>query len=200
MTPLLRRIFSEKRPVLLAIGIAIVANVVLYALVVYPLGVRSAGAADRAATAANARQTAERELQVARSLITGKALADEELNAFYKKVLPANQTAARRLTYEPVVEIAERNNVEYVRRVYQREDEERNAELRRLTNTELRRLTTQAVFQGAYEDIRAFIYELETAAEFVIVDDVTVIEANESEPVTLTINLSTYFRANADGA
>lgn len=200
MTPLLKRIFSEKRPIVLPLGIAIVANMLLYALVVYPLGVKSAGAADRAAAAADARQSAERELQVARALITGKALADEELNAFYRKVLPANQNAAQRMTYVPVVEIAERNNVKYVRRVYEDVVEEGNADLRRLAKSELRRLTTRVVLQGAYEEIRAFIYELETAPEFIIIDEVTLMEANENEPVTLTINLSTYFRVKADGA
>ncbi len=96
--------------------IAIVANVLLYALVVYPLAVRSAGAADRAAAAAQQRIAAERELQVARGLIAGKAQAEEELNAFYKKVLPANVSTARSLTYVPVIEIARRNDVNYVSR------------------------------------------------------------------------------------
>src|SRR5687768_6267576 len=114
MTPILRRVFAEKRRIVLPLGIAIVANILLYALVVYPLRVRSAGAADRAAVAADERQAADRDLQVARALIAGKAQAEEELNAFYRKVLPANVFAAQRMTYLPVVNIAQRNNVNYV--------------------------------------------------------------------------------------
>jgi hypothetical protein len=192
MNPLLKRIFAEKRSVVLPIGIAIVANILLFLLVVRPLALKSAGAADRAAGAATSRQAAEQELQVARGLITGKARADEELSAFYTKVLPANLTAAQRLTYLPVVDIAERNNVTYVGRSYEEEEADRDSEFRRLN--------ARVVLQGDYEDIRAFIYELETAPQFVIIDDVTLMEADENEPVSLTITLSTYFRARGNGA
>jgi hypothetical protein len=169
----------------------------LYVLVVYPLSLRSAGAADRASGAARQRQAAEKELQVARSLVTGKAQAEEELNAFYKKVLPSSVSAARRLTYVPVVEIARRNDVNYVNRVYEDPDEQ-NAEDSRKVGAALMRLTTRVVLQGDYESIRAFIYELEQAPEFVVIDQVTLLEADSAEPVTLTITLSTYYReANA---
>ena len=197
MTPFAQRIFAEKRRPLLFIGVAIVANLLLYVLVVYPLALRSAGAADRASGAARQRQAAERELQVARSLVTGKTQAEEELSAFYKKVLPSSVSAARSLTYVPVVEIARRNDVSYVNRVYEDPDE-LNAEDSRKVGAALMRLTTRVVLQGDYESIRAFIYELEQAPEFVVIDQVTLLEADAAEPVTLTITLSTYYReANA---
>jgi len=192
MNPLLKRIFAEKRSVVIPIGIAIVANILLFLLVVRPLAVKSAGAADRAAAAATSRQAAEQELQVARGLITGKARADEELSAFYNKVLPANLTAAQRLTYLPVVDIAERNNVNYVGRSYEEEEADRDSEFRRLN--------VRVALRGDYEDIRAFIYELERAPEFVVIDEVTLLEADEDEPVRLTVSLSTYYRVKADGA
>jgi hypothetical protein len=54
------------------------------------------------------------------------------------------------------------------------------------------------VLQGDYESIRAFIYELEQAPQFVVIDQVTLLEAEEGEPVTLTVTLSTFYReANA---
>jgi hypothetical protein len=166
---------------------------------VYPLRVRSAGAADRAAAAAGERQAADRDLQVARALISGKAKAEEELDAFYKRVLPANVFAAQRMTYVPVVDIARRNNVDYVNRVYE-DPEELRTEENRMLGVALMRLTTRVVLQGDYEDIRAFIYELERAPEFVVIDEVTLLEADEDEPVRLTVSLSTYYRVKADGA
>jgi hypothetical protein len=193
MTPFAQRIFVEKRRPLFLLGAAIVANLLLYGLVVYPLARRSAGAADRASGAARQRQASERELQVSRSLVTGKAQAEEELNAFYKKVLPSSVSAARSLTYVPVVEIARRNDVDYVNRVYEDPDE-LNAEDSRKVGASLMRLTTRVVLQGDYESIRAFIYELEQAPEFVVIDQVTLLEAEAGEPVTLTISLSTYYR------
>jgi hypothetical protein len=199
MTPILRRIVTEKRRVVVPIAIAIVANLLLYALVVYPLRAKSAGAADRAAAALQAREAADKDLQMARALIAGKARAEEELNAFYQKVLPPSLSAAQRLTYVPVVEIASRNNVNYVNRVYD-DPEPLKAEGNRSIDTALTRLTTRVVLQGDYEDIRAFIHELERAPEFVIIDDVTLLEADENEPVTLTVHLSTYYRVPPNGA
>ena len=48
--PLLQRVAAEKRAIVLPLALALVANILAYAFVVYPLGVKSAGAADRAAT------------------------------------------------------------------------------------------------------------------------------------------------------
>ena len=197
MTLLARRIFAEKRRLIVPLAIAIVANVLFYVLVVYPLAVRSAGAADRAAAAAQQRVAAERELRVARGLITGKAQAEEELDAFYKKVLPANVSAARNLTYVPVIAIARRNDVNYVSRAYE-DPEELHPEDNKRLGVSLKRLTTRVVLQGDYESIRSFIYELEQAPQFVVIDQVTLLEAEEGTPVTLTVTLSTFFReANA---
>jgi len=197
VTVLARRIFAEKRRLIVPLAIAIVANVLFYVLVVYPLAVRSAGAADRAAAAAQQHLAAERELRVARGLITGKAQAEEELDAFYKKVLPANVSAARNLTYVPVIAIARRNDVNYVSRAYDDPEELHPEDSRRL-GVSLKRLTTRVVLQGDYESIRSFIYELEQAPQFVVIDQVTLLEAEEGTPVTLTVTLSTFFReANA---
>ena len=55
-------------------------------------------------------------------------------------------------------------------------------------------MTIRMVLQGDYENIRQFIYELESAPEFVIIDDVTLAESSADEPLTLTIDLSTYYR------
>jgi hypothetical protein len=49
---LLQRILREKRPIIVPLAIALLANIAAYVLVVRPLGVRSANAADRARAAA----------------------------------------------------------------------------------------------------------------------------------------------------
>jgi hypothetical protein len=56
------------------------------------------------------------------------------------------------------------------------------------------------VLQCQYESFRDFIFQLESAPEFVIIDDVTLSESNANEPLTLTIELSTYFRLRPNGA
>lgn len=189
---LLSRVLREKRTLIMPLAVALLVNALLYVFVVRPLAARSAGAADRATAAATALRVAEREQTVARDLVSGKARADEELNAFYQKVLPADLTAARRMTYASLPALAKRTNVRYETRRFETPDPEKDARLGRL---EIR-----MVLQGEYENLRRFIYELERAPEFVIIDDVTLTEGNEGEALTLRIDLSTYYSLHAHGA
>src|SRR5262249_36295319 len=106
-----KRIYREKRAFIIPLALGVVANAAGYALWVYPLGVKSAGAADRAAAAAQALQAADREYETARALVAGKSRAEQELSTFYDKVLPADMPSARQLTYAPLLAIARKANV-----------------------------------------------------------------------------------------
>jgi Tfp pilus assembly protein PilO len=186
MTPLIRRIIVEKRAVVLPLVIALAANVLAYILVVRPLEVKSAGAADRARQSAVALAAAEKDLAAARALVSGKSEADQELSSFYQKVLPADLTTARRLTYASLPELARKTGVRYEARSASNEETERDAKLGHMK--------IKMVLQGDYRNIRQFIYELESAANFLIIDDLTILERTAGEEQTLTINMSTYFR------
>ena len=192
MNELIRRVLAEKRSLVLTLVVALVANIAAYGLVVRPRGIRAAGAADRAAAAAAAVRAAELELAAARALVEGKRRADEELNAFYQRVLPADLSAARRMTYASLPALARRTNVRYEQR--RSGVEASNDEAR------LGRFTIRMVLQGEYESLRDFIFQLESAPEFLIIDDVTLTESGANEPLTLTIDLSTYFRLRPHGA
>jgi len=191
-TDLLRRVIDERRAIVLPLVFALVANILAFGLVVRPRGIKSAGAADRAAAAAAALKAAEQELSSARALVAGKVKAEEELDAFYKKVLPADLVAARRMTYSSLPALARKTNVKYEQRRLSLEDVEKDALLGHLT--------IRMGLSCDYESFRAFIYQLETAQEFVIIDDVTLTEASQNEPLALIVNLSTYFRLRPDGA
>ena len=110
---LLQRVLREKRSIIVPLFIALLANVAAYALVVRPLGVRSATAADRAQAARASLAAAEGDLEAARALVAGKTLAEQELSTFYDKVLPADMSAARRMTYASLPALARRANVKY---------------------------------------------------------------------------------------
>ena len=88
--PLWKRILAEKRALVVPLVLGVVGNLVAYGLWVYPLGVKSAGAADRAAAATRSLQVAERELAAARELVAGKSRADQELSTFFDQMLPAD--------------------------------------------------------------------------------------------------------------
>jgi hypothetical protein len=48
--------------------------------------------------------------------------------------------------------------------------------------------------QGRYENLRRFIHQVEQDQAFVIIDEVTLTERDETEPLALAITLSTFFR------
>ncbi len=190
---LLRRILVEKRGVLIPLALALLVNVGVYLLVVHPLAVKSETSADRAAAAAQARQAAERDVASAEALVRGKTVADQELTTFYGKVLPSNLDEARRMTYARLPALAQKANMRLTQRQTGGDPEtERSAHLGRLR--------TQMVLEGGYENIRQFLYELETTPEFIIVDDVSLGQSEANKPVTVTVELSTYYRLDRNGA
>ena len=191
MSPLIKRILHEKRSILIPLAIALISNVLVYEFAVRPRAVKAAGAADRAVAAKLALRGADRDLTVAQSLVEGKAKADDELNAFYQKVLPPNRDAAVQMTYTTLPAIASSNHVRMPRRNY--DDEKPSADSR------LGRLGITMILQGDYENLRAFIYELETAPQFIILDDLSITEGKPNEALTLTLRMSTYYRLTADG-
>lgn len=192
MNPLVRRAVDEHRGLIVALGLALMANLLAYVLVVRPLEAKSLGAADRAAAAANARRAAERERAQADALVQGKATADQELTSFYQKVLPADMTAARRMTYASLPALARRTGVQYEARTTNIEAVDRDGRLERMT--------IRMSLQGDYENLRQFIYALESAPEFVIIDAVTLMESQGNDPLSLTLDLSTYYRVRPNAS
>jgi hypothetical protein len=186
-----KRILVEKRALIIPLALGVIANIAGYVLVVHPLGVRSVGAADRAAAAEQTLRAAERDVAAARALVAGKSRADEELATFYDKVLPADQSAARRLTYASLPTLARKANVKFL---------DRRTDVEPLVkDTRLGLLKVRTQFQCDYESFRQFIFALESAPEFVIIDDVTITQNDPAKPLTLTLQLSTYYRLGANG-
>jgi Tfp pilus assembly protein PilO len=187
---LLQRVLRENRTTLVPLLIALAVNIGAYVLVVRPLGLKSANAADRAQVATANLTAAQRDYNAASGLVNGKGVAEKEISTFYEKVLPADQSAARRLTYVALPALARRTNVRY---------DERHTDVEPVKNQRLGRLRISMVLEGEYENVRQFIYELETAPSFVIIDDVTLTQGDAAKPLLLTLELSTYFRTTTNG-
>ena len=184
-----KRILVEKRVWLIPLALGIVANIGVYLLVVYPLAVKSAGAEDRAAAATQALQAAERDLAGARNLVAGKTRAEQELSTFYDKVLPTDLPSARRLTYATLPAVARKSNVKFIDRRSDVEPIKKDSQLG------IFRIDTR--WQGDYESLRRFIYELESAPAFVIIDNVALAQSDPGKPLELALKLSTYYRLRA---
>jgi hypothetical protein len=186
-----RRAFTEQRAVIVPLAIAALVNILVYALVVYPLRQKSLGAADRAKNAALTLKAAEQDFANARELVAGKSRAEQELLTFYGKVLPADQLAALRLTYGPLPALARKANVKVIARRWAPEVPKKDARVARLV--------VHVSLEGDYEAFRQFIYALETAPEFVVVDDVTISFVDQAKPLIFTLELSTYYPLGASG-
>jgi hypothetical protein len=185
------RILREKRAIVIPLAVGALLNIAAYALVVYPLGVKSAGAAERADVAARSLNAAERDVTAARALVSGKSLAEQELATFYDKVLPTDLAAAQRLTYTSLPSLAKKTNVRFLDRRTDPAPFEKGARIGVLT------ARTQLTCD--YESFRQFMYELESAPEFVIIDDVALAQQDPSKPLTLTLRLSTYYLLRPNG-
>jgi hypothetical protein len=190
---LARRVLREKRRYLWPLAGALLVNLAVYGFIVYPLGVRSATAVDRASAAASVRQAAEQDMAAATALVAGKTAADQELATFYQKVLPPSLDAARRLTYAKLPALARKANVKL-------EERQTDIDQQRQKNSRLGRLQTRIVLEGDYESLRQLLYELETTPEFLILDDVTVTQSEAGRALTLTLGVSTYYRLGSNGA
>ena len=191
MMVLWKRILAEKRVVIVPLVLGVIGNIAAYGLWVYPLGVKSAGAADRAAAAAQSLQVAERELAGARALVEGKSRAEQELSTFFDKVLPADLPAARDLTYATLPSLAKKSNVRMMDRRFDVAKPEKNARLGLLK--------VHTTWQCDYESFRQFIYALESAPPFVIIDDVSLAQSDPAKPLTLILQISTYYRLGING-
>jgi Tfp pilus assembly protein PilO len=192
MTPLWRRVLVEKRSAIALVVIGVLANVGVYAFAVYPLGVRSATAATRAQRAGENLKAAGADFASARALVAGTTRADQELQTFYGKILPTDFPSARRLTYTTLPDLAKKANVHLLERRSEIDDQN-------LKKTGLVRLAIQVRLEGSYENFRQFLYALESAPEFVIVDNVAIEQADAAKPLSFAVELSTYYRPGADG-
>lgn len=188
---LARRVFTEKRAWIVPLIVGALANILVYALVVYPLRMKSLGAADRARNAATTLRAAEQDFAAARELVVGKSRAEQELLTFYGKVLPHDQLSALRLTYGPLPALARKANVKVLQRRWNPEVPKPDARVGRLV--------VHVSLEGDYEAFRQFIYALETAPEFVVVDDVTISFVDQTKPLVFTLELSTYYPLGASG-
>jgi Type II secretion system (T2SS), protein M subtype b len=192
MTPLFRRILRERRTIILPLAGVAVLNVAIYLLLVYPLSLRVSATEGRQTFAARQLAAAEREYAAARAMLTSKDRADAELRTFYGEVLPADLAGARRITYARLAQLAREADLSYDRRSY-----EPNANY----DGSLQKVRITMVLEGEYRNVRRFIHALETAPEFVVIEEMSLTEGTDANaPLTLTLELATYFRAEGNGS
>jgi Tfp pilus assembly protein PilO len=190
-----RRILAEKRRFLIPLAVLLLANVAVYAFVVYPMQARVNGAEERARAADLALRNAALQRATVQAVRTDKERAEAELKRFYADALPAGSPAAWQVLYLRVNQIARQAGVQYKREAFAEAKEQEKRQSR------LQKLSVTVVLEGPYANIRTFIHALETAPEFVVVENVALATRGDANaPLVLTMVLSTYYRAEANGS
>ena len=183
----LSRVARDYRLWLIVLLIGLAANIAVLILAVLPLSRSAAATSERAARAAQTLGEARAELKAAEQTRDGSAQAARDLDRFYREVLPTDVGAARRLTHLKLSQMARERNVTFQRSAASPEE---------LRDSTLERLRVSYALAGDYDDVRSLIYDIETAPDFLVIENVFLSEGqDEQAPLTLTLELSTYYRA-----
>jgi Tfp pilus assembly protein PilO len=186
-----RRVLTEKRRLILPIVIALIVNIALFAIVLYPLSKKVDGGVQQAQAASTTRTAAQRDYDAARATVKGKGQADQELQKFYSDVLPPDLSAARRATFLRIEQLAQKCNLRL---------ERETSDPKPLRESELVKFTYRASLSGDYRNIRRFIHELETAPEFLVLENVELTQSEiENRGLNVSVDIATYYRAGANG-
>ncbi len=189
---LFRRVMTEKRSLIVALAIAAGANLLLFLLLVFPLGRQVANAEQEAQQQREVLRRARQDAASAKATVQGKQQADASLRKFYQDVLPANASAARSITYRRLSQLARDSNVRL---------ERGTNEPKREKDSNLEKITTTYILSGEYRDVRRFIYALETAPEFMVLENIALSAASDDRASGLSVRLdvATYYRTTNAG-
>jgi len=187
---LYQRVLSEKRALLALVALILLIDIALYAFAVYPWSNKLAASERRMASASSQLTAVTDAFSAASEANLSKSLANNQLERFYGEVLPGDLAEARGLFSPYFHNLAEETNLVLERRTSVAEKEK---------DSSLASLHSTMVLAGDYEDIREFIYRLETAPEFILIESVVLGQGNGSDnDLVLTLGVSTYYRERSD--
>ena len=188
---LLRRIASDHRRLVTAVALLLAVDGLLYAVALYPWSRRVVQAEADAAVAESRLVQMRTAWETAARTGVSSTRAEERLEQFYTQVLPPDFAGARAIL-SPYLDRLARDSALVL---------ERQSSVSDRGGGGLSRLRTTMVLAGRYEDVRRFIHVLETAPEFILVEDVVLGQGNESDDrLVLTLGVSTYYRDAAPAA
>ena len=180
------RVVADHRRWLTPVGLVLAINIVILIAVVMPMRRSVESGTSQAEQSAAALNAAIGDLKDAEATRDGQSQASKDLERFYGQVLPQNIAEARRLTQLKLAQMARSHDVTFQRGATAPEQ---------LRNSPLERLNVSVSLEGDWEDIRQFIYEIETGPDFMVIDNVALAEGeNATAPLSLLLEISTYYR------
>jgi len=183
-----RRVFTERRSVIVPLATVLAINLVVLAAVVLPLQASVGGDESRAEDVKLDLAVARRAERLANDTQASKVRADEDLKKFYDDVLPSGLSEARDLLFLHMRTLSQKTGVAFSNSTFEPEA---------LDDSSLVRLKVETVLTGPYPNIRRFIYELETADEFFIIESLKLGQSNLSSTtggaLQIVLQVSTYY-------
>lgn len=179
------RIVAEKRVAVTAVAVALAIDGGLWAVAVYPWTVKVANVERRAAAAAAALEAAELRFDAANGNATAMTGVDQDLAAFRRDLLPADLAAARAVAFARLASLVDVHGLVMERRASEIDSDE---------VSDLERLRVSMVVRGAYADLRQFIAAVETAPEFLVIEEILLSGGEDAAGLqVLTLGLATYY-------
>jgi len=184
------RVYAERRAVVLPVLVLLVGNLAVLALGIWPLQRSVKAAEDEEYQALLDLEQARREDRDARMAETRKTEVDVELKKFYTEILPKDLASAQVATQLWLTRVAKQNGVVFQQGTH------RHAEVR---DSQLIKVTSEANLTGTYRDIRRFLFAVESAPEFVIIEEVQLGDTgagsaqNPTGELEIAIKAATYF-------
>ena len=181
-----RRVMTERKSLVWPLLIGLGVNIAVLALGVFPLQASVAGDEDRALAVKMQLATAQKLQREANDTRESQVRAGDELRQFYSEVLPASHAQARNLIYLELRNIAEQNGLAFA---------SANLGVEPVDESSLDRMSANVSLSGDYSNIRRFIYDLETAEEFFVVESVKLAPSSRRGGGSLEVLLgvATYF-------
>jgi Tfp pilus assembly protein PilO len=185
-----QRIYTERRSTILAVGGFLIANIAVLILAVLPLR-QSVSDNETAANEARAKLAqAQLKNRQQKDTRVRRDQAQLELGKFYSTVLPKNYNTAVSLLNFQVRQAATDAGLVIADTSTTPMDER---------ESKLTKISEHITLAGNYQNIRKFLYAVETAQEFVVVEKVELVEkasdlANPGpNSLSVGLDISTYY-------
>lgn len=164
-----RRVYQERRAVMLPLVVFLLANLAVLALVVVPFVQNVSTLENDALNAGTSLLKARLLDKQAKDALGSKDRADEELKRFYLDILPAEAAGARKIM-SFLAKAAGDNGLQFNRNSQEREENK---------DSQLARTTGNVTLTGTYANMRKFLYAVETAEQFVVIERVGLSQASD---------------------
>lgn len=183
-----KRVLLDNRFASFVVAGLLATDIALLLLVVSPWSERVERSSQRTDLGLLNRDRALRDLRRAETTLDGQNMATAELQRFYGEALESDLTSARAMSSRTLTTLASQNDLVMERRTTSLDTE---------FFGDLRRLRISLRLEGRYENIRRFLYALETGSDFIVIEEISLTDNSSAESSqVLRLGLATYFYAS----